>query len=500
MVQYETPDDSNIKELHMHLTNTSLNSKFTDNSSSDESSESSDGGSDDDEDDDDEPAACKQYLGIVMDQLKSMGVDTKMLWSDILRVVSHTMAAIQPELAIAYTSAFMKPENAVNIAKRGQKKKGPQVASLAQRVISNTLDFTRCFQIIGFDILLDKNCKPYIIEINHNPSFKLPTPIDVDIKVAAMTGCLGIVTDRSAASTSMNNSPFQTLHALNPSVALQPVSILFSGPPLLVSFYPSSIEIDTVLAPSRLMVSPQKPVIIPSVPTASGTEHILDQGGGWSKTTRTSAGSPEEDDDDKPLPKIDWGKDLISSRDLYKILSYTQLPRVPERLAVFDRVFKLHEAVCTQAMVRSLENQSKSLEEQGKPAMVFGSSAGATKTARRGIEMLSPAELRDKDTGILQDMLARARLPKGVVFDTQKDFKSVFPLSRTTVAHVLLVDGLCDGLVELAKMVSKSVLAGDFEARPAPKGTMEIELGSWEGSVTAADALVALVSRLFLVI
>jgi tubulin polyglutamylase TTLL6/13 len=199
MVQYETPDDSNIKELHMHLTNTSLNSKFTEDSSSDESSESSDGGSDDDEDDDDEPAACKQYLGIVMDQLKSMGVDTKALWNDIMRIVSHTMSAIQPELAIAYTSAFMKPENAVSMAKRGQKKKGPQVASLAQRVISNTLDFTRCFQIIGFDILLDKNCKPYIIEINHNPSFKLPTPIDVDIKVAAMTGCLGIVTDRSAA-------------------------------------------------------------------------------------------------------------------------------------------------------------------------------------------------------------------------------------------------------------------------------------------------------------
>lgn len=126
MVMYETPDDSNIKELHMHLTNTSLNSKFTDISSSDGSSDSSDGGSDDDEeeDEDDEPAACKEYLGIVMDQLGSMGVDTQGLWSEIMRVVSHTMAAIQPELAIAYTSAFMKPENAVNIAKKSRKKKG----------------------------------------------------------------------------------------------------------------------------------------------------------------------------------------------------------------------------------------------------------------------------------------------------------------------------------------------------------------------------------------
>jgi len=32
--------------------------------------------------------------------------------------------------------------------------------------------------MMGFDIFLDKKCKPYIIEINHNPSFKLPTPLD----------------------------------------------------------------------------------------------------------------------------------------------------------------------------------------------------------------------------------------------------------------------------------------------------------------------------------
>ena len=48
----------------------------------------------------------------------------------------------------------------------------------------------------GFDVLLDARCKPHIIEINHNPSFKLPTPLDVEIKVAALTGCLALVCDR----------------------------------------------------------------------------------------------------------------------------------------------------------------------------------------------------------------------------------------------------------------------------------------------------------------
>ena len=44
--------------------------------------------------------------------------------------------------------------------------------------------------------LIDSVCKPYIIEINHNPSFKLPTELDVQIKTAALAGCLGIVCDK----------------------------------------------------------------------------------------------------------------------------------------------------------------------------------------------------------------------------------------------------------------------------------------------------------------
>ena len=64
------------------------------------------------------------------------------------------------------------------------------------QLFSSMIDGEKCFQILGFDIFLDKNCKPYIIEINHNPSFKLPTPLDVEIKTAAMAGCLGIVCNK----------------------------------------------------------------------------------------------------------------------------------------------------------------------------------------------------------------------------------------------------------------------------------------------------------------
>jgi tubulin polyglutamylase TTLL6/13 len=39
-----------------------------------------------------------------------------------------------------------------------------------------------CFEILGMDILLDANLKPYLLEVNHTPSFTTDTPLDKVIK------------------------------------------------------------------------------------------------------------------------------------------------------------------------------------------------------------------------------------------------------------------------------------------------------------------------------
>lgn len=38
------------------------------------------------------------------------------------------------------------------------------------------------FEVLGFDVLLDKNCWPYILEVNHSPSFKTDTGLDYKLK------------------------------------------------------------------------------------------------------------------------------------------------------------------------------------------------------------------------------------------------------------------------------------------------------------------------------
>jgi tubulin polyglutamylase TTLL6/13 len=39
-----------------------------------------------------------------------------------------------------------------------------------------------CFEILGFDIMLDHKMKPWLLEVNHTPSFSTDTPFDYDIK------------------------------------------------------------------------------------------------------------------------------------------------------------------------------------------------------------------------------------------------------------------------------------------------------------------------------
>ena len=39
-----------------------------------------------------------------------------------------------------------------------------------------------CFQLLGFDVILDKNCKPYLLEVNQSPSFKDDSPVDYEVK------------------------------------------------------------------------------------------------------------------------------------------------------------------------------------------------------------------------------------------------------------------------------------------------------------------------------
>jgi D-alanine-D-alanine ligase-like ATP-grasp enzyme len=50
-----------------------------------------------------------------------------------------------------------------------------------------------CFEIFGFDILIDSELKPWILEVNLNPSLSTDSPLDYRIKSNLLTDTLNLI-------------------------------------------------------------------------------------------------------------------------------------------------------------------------------------------------------------------------------------------------------------------------------------------------------------------
>ena len=55
------------------------------------------------------------------------------------------------------------------------------------------LDNSMCFEVLGFDIFLDDKLKPWILEVNHSPSFTTDSPLDFKIKKNLVTDVIKLL-------------------------------------------------------------------------------------------------------------------------------------------------------------------------------------------------------------------------------------------------------------------------------------------------------------------
>ena len=137
---YDEVADDNIEDMMMHLTNYSINKnskQFVPNRAAIVDS-----------------IGHKRSLKYTLKFLqKTHQQDTEQLMVQIRDIICKTILAGQPHL-----------ENA------------------QRQLLIDDYENSMYFHILGFDIMLDHKCKPYLLEVNHSPSFSTDSPLDETVK------------------------------------------------------------------------------------------------------------------------------------------------------------------------------------------------------------------------------------------------------------------------------------------------------------------------------
>lgn len=54
-------------------------------------------------------------------------------------------------------------------------------------------DLDCCFELFGFDIIVDSNMKPWLLEVNSSPALAIEGPIDQQIKPDLIRDIIGLL-------------------------------------------------------------------------------------------------------------------------------------------------------------------------------------------------------------------------------------------------------------------------------------------------------------------
>eukprot|EP01047_Picozoa_sp_COSAG01_P019770 COSAG01_NODE_1110_length_11657_cov_5.360616_4_plen_672_part_00 len=171
-VVYEPPTEANASCARMHLSNTSVNAVPTgaDKARQDDGGEGSDDGD----------AECKHTLDDAWAELRRGGVDTAALWATIRdELVPVTLDVMAPALSLAYEQTYPPARG----SGRGRGNAEPAAAAAGGAA-------SRCFQVLGLDVMIDEGGAPHLLEVNHNPSFAVPTKLDKQIKGSVLLSTL----------------------------------------------------------------------------------------------------------------------------------------------------------------------------------------------------------------------------------------------------------------------------------------------------------------------
>jgi len=143
---YQPPTAETVNEKCMHLTNYAVNKNsknFVQNDGDDDGATGS-------------KRSLRWFLSYIEEQFGEK--ERRKLWLKLMGLCVKTVLTVSPTLEAEYDGAFPRD------------------------LTGGQMGGCRCFEVLGIDVMLDAKRKPYLIEVNHLPSFTCDSPLDDDIK------------------------------------------------------------------------------------------------------------------------------------------------------------------------------------------------------------------------------------------------------------------------------------------------------------------------------
>ncbi|KAM7363269.1 tubulin tyrosine ligase-like 6B [Cochliomyia hominivorax] len=145
--KYVEPSMDNKTNLFMHLTNYSVNRRNSQYELCD-----------------DDDCGSKRNFNAINSWLQRQNYDVKGFWDKIDDIIIKTILSAWPILKHNYHACFSAHDK-----------------------------IQACFEILGFDILVDAKMKPYILEVNHSPSFHTNELVDRQVKRPLIRDTLSLI-------------------------------------------------------------------------------------------------------------------------------------------------------------------------------------------------------------------------------------------------------------------------------------------------------------------
>jgi tubulin polyglutamylase TTLL6/13 len=174
---YQPPTRKNLSKVRMHLTNYAINKGATASVGTPDPSLGEAGG-----DSAESGAAKPEGVGPTdgtgfkrsilwfTKWLEEHGHDAASMWARVADLSNKALIAACPELSHVYRSAA--GFGSASVPGSGSR---------------------RCFEILGLDILLDGDLRPWLLEVNHSPSFTCDAAIDWRIKYAVVSEAMDLL-------------------------------------------------------------------------------------------------------------------------------------------------------------------------------------------------------------------------------------------------------------------------------------------------------------------